>query len=83
MDADEIFFKEVFQKERIPEADRLDVCKIKEELVSNGKVVTIFDDFREIKYFLEALDFNRENVVVILSNGSFGDIPNFIKRLGA
>ncbi len=82
IDADEIFFKEVFQKERIPGDQRLDVCRIKEELVINGKTVTIFDDFGKIKDFLKSLDFNRENVVVILSNGSFGDIPHFVKTLG-
>lgn len=82
MDADEIFFKEVFQKERIPEDQRLDVGKIKEELAARGKVVVVFDDVQVIKDFLHALDFGQENVVVILSNGSFDDIPNFVKTLG-
>ncbi len=82
MDADEIFFKEVFQKERIPEDQRLDVGKIEEELTAQGKVVFVFDDVQVIKDFLQAMDFGQENVVVILSNGSFDDIPNFVKTLG-
>jgi len=82
MDADEIFFKEVFQKEKIPEDQRLDVGKIKEELAARGKVIFVFDDVQVIKDFLHALDFGQENVVVILSNGSFDDIPNFVKTLG-
>lgn len=80
-DADEIFFKEVFQKERIPEAERLDVRKIKEELLKKGKTVTIFNNFQEIKDFLGTLNFDKENAVVIISNGSFGDIPYYIKNL--
>jgi UDP-N-acetylmuramate: L-alanyl-gamma-D-glutamyl-meso-diaminopimelate ligase len=81
MEADEIFFKEVYQKERIPEDRRLDVYKIEEELRQQGKRVTIFDDPQAARDFLKALDYSRENVVVILSNGSFDDIPAFVKEL--
>jgi UDP-N-acetylmuramate: L-alanyl-gamma-D-glutamyl-meso-diaminopimelate ligase len=81
IDADEIFFKEVFQKERIPEEQRLDVAKIKKELEGKGKPVTLFDDYAVIENFLADLDYNGENVVIILSNGSFGNIPGFVKRL--
>ncbi|UCH97163.1 MAG: UDP-N-acetylmuramate--alanine ligase [Candidatus Aminicenantes bacterium] len=80
-DADEIFIKEVYQKERIPKDQRLDVDKIKDQLVQKGKKITLFDDTREIKDFLKKLDYNRENVVVILSNGSFDGLPGFVKNL--
>jgi UDP-N-acetylmuramate: L-alanyl-gamma-D-glutamyl-meso-diaminopimelate ligase len=80
-DADEIFIKEVYQKERIPPADRLDVNKIKEELVQKGKKITVFDDTQEIKDFLKNLDYSRENVVIILSNGSFDGLPGFVREL--
>jgi UDP-N-acetylmuramate: L-alanyl-gamma-D-glutamyl-meso-diaminopimelate ligase len=80
-DADEIFIKEVYQKEKIPEADRLDVNKIKEELVQKGKKIAVFDDILEIKDFLKKLDYSRENVVVILSNGSFDGLPGFVREL--
>jgi UDP-N-acetylmuramate: L-alanyl-gamma-D-glutamyl-meso-diaminopimelate ligase len=81
MDADEIFIKEVYQKERIPPADRLDINKIKDELVQKGKKITVFDDILEIKDFLKNLDYSRENVVVILSNGSFDGLPGFVRDL--
>jgi len=81
MDADEIFFKEVFQKERIPEADRLDVGKIENELTGKGKTVTVFEDIRVVEDFLKALDLDGENVVVILSNGGFDGLPGFVKGL--
>ncbi len=80
-DADEIFIKEVYQKEKIPPADRLDVDKIKDQLVQKGKKVTIFDDILEIKNFIKNLDYTQENVVVILSNGSFDGLPGFVKEL--
>jgi UDP-N-acetylmuramate: L-alanyl-gamma-D-glutamyl-meso-diaminopimelate ligase len=81
MDADELFFKEVFRKEKIAEADRLDVGKIKHELTSKGKSVTVFEDVRVVEEFLAALDMEKENVVVILSNGSFDGLPGFVGRL--
>ncbi len=80
-DADEIFIKEVYQKEKIPPADRLNVVKIKDQLVQKGKKVSVFDDILEIKDFLKNLDYTRENVVVILSNGSFDGLPGFVKEL--
>jgi UDP-N-acetylmuramate: L-alanyl-gamma-D-glutamyl-meso-diaminopimelate ligase len=80
-DADEIFIKEVYQKEKIPPAERLDVDKIKAELEQKGKKVSVFDDILEIKNFLKNLDYSQENVVVILSNGSFDGLPGFVKEL--
>jgi UDP-N-acetylmuramate: L-alanyl-gamma-D-glutamyl-meso-diaminopimelate ligase len=81
LDADEIFIKEVYQKERIPKDQRLDITKIKEELIQKGKKITVFDDTREIKDFLKNLDYSPENVVVILSNGSFDGLPDFVREL--
>lgn len=81
MDADELFFKEVFQKEKIAAADRLDVGKIERELTAKGKSVTVFEDIRVVENFLAALDMEKENVVVILSNGSFDGLPGFVGEL--
>lgn len=81
LDADEIFIKEVFQKEKIPAADRLDVNKIKTGLIKKGKKITVFNDKQVIKTFLKTLDYSRENVVVILSNGSFDGLPDFVRNL--
>ncbi|MCP5045713.1 MAG: hypothetical protein GY940_00975 [bacterium] len=79
--ADEIFFKEVFEKEKIPKDQRLDVTRIKNELKQKGKTVTLFDDFRTIEDYLKNLDYEEETVIIILSNGSFGDIPRFVSEL--
>lgn len=81
LDADEIFFKEVYQREKIPEAQRLDVHKIQKELIAKGKSVTIFDDVKVVKDYLQSLDFGQEQVVVILSNGSFDGLPDYVRKL--
>lgn len=81
MDADEIFFREVYQKEKIPVDQRLDVPRIEKELRAAGKSVTIFEDVRVAMNFLQSLDYAREQVVVILSNGSFDGLPDFVKGI--
>jgi hypothetical protein len=57
------------------------ISKIKEELVQKGKKITVFEDTQRVKEFLKALDYTRENVVVILSNGSFDGLPDFVREL--
>lgn len=78
--ADVVFFKDVYEKEKIALGERLDVAKIKLELEQKGKAVNIFEDFAEVRGFLQGLDYHKDHVVVILSNGSFGDIPRFVRE---
>ncbi len=49
--ADEILIKDVFQKEKIPGAERLDVDKVKNELAAMGKSVRVFEHYREIQRY--------------------------------
>lgn len=81
LDSDEIVIKEVYQKEKIPHTERLDVYKIKQELEEQGKEVLVVEDGKEIEEFILNLDFGQSNLVVILSNGSFDNIPAFVKNL--
>ncbi|MCP4220227.1 MAG: hypothetical protein GY765_36685 [bacterium] len=81
VDADEIWFKEVFQPEKIPQGERLDVEKIRLQLAAEGKKITVFEDVQLVRDFISRLDCAEENVVVILSNGSFGGIPGFVKAM--
>jgi len=81
LDADEIFFKEVYQKEKIPQDQRLDVLKLKTELEKNGKAVTVFEDSAIVKEYLQSLDYIKDTIVLVLSNGSFDGIPDFVKGL--
>ncbi|MCK5058037.1 MAG: UDP-N-acetylmuramate:L-alanyl-gamma-D-glutamyl-meso-diaminopimelate ligase [Candidatus Aminicenantes bacterium] len=80
-DSHEIIIKEVFQKEKIPETERLDVDRIKQELEQQGKKVRVVKHGKEIEDYLLHLDFSQSNLVVILSNGSFDNIPTFVKHL--
>jgi UDP-N-acetylmuramate: L-alanyl-gamma-D-glutamyl-meso-diaminopimelate ligase len=79
--SDEIIIKEVYQKEKIPEAERLDVYRLKKELETRGKKAQVVEHGREIEKFLLELDFSRPNLVVILSNGDFDNIPSFVKNI--
>ncbi len=79
--SDEIIIKEVFQREKIPEEQRLNVQQIKEELVKKGKAAMVVDDIKVIEDYLLDLDFSRDNLVVIISNGSFDNLPSFVRSL--
>jgi len=79
--ADEIYFKEVFQKDKIPPNQALDVQKIKIQLQEKGKRVVVFSEPGEVKTVLSNLDYQQEQVVVVLSNGEFDGIPGFIAQL--
>ncbi len=81
MDADEIYFREVYQKEKIPANKQLDVSKIEKELTAVGKSVTVFEDVQVVIDFIKSLDYQREQVVVILSNGSFDGLPDFVRGI--
>ena len=76
-----IIIKEVFQKEKIPKKDRLDVSRLQQELEQKGKKVRVVKQGKEIEDYLLNLDFSQANLVVILSNGSFDNIPIFVKYL--
>lgn len=79
--SDEVIIKAVYQKENIPETERLDVFRLKKELEAQGKKVQVVEEGREIEKFLSALDFSRPAVVAILSNGAFDNIPSFVKNI--
>jgi UDP-N-acetylmuramate: L-alanyl-gamma-D-glutamyl-meso-diaminopimelate ligase len=78
---DELVIKEVFQKEKIPERERLDVKKIKQDLGKNNKKVLIFNQYEEIIDYLKTINLSIDQVILIISNGDFGGIPGFIKEL--
>lgn len=83
LDSDEIIIKDVYHKEKIPINERLDLQKIKYELEKTGKRVLIFCDYEEIKEFLLEIDLEKDNLIVIISNGSFGGLVSFVKELKA
>ncbi|MEI6613532.1 MAG: Mur ligase family protein [Chrysiogenales bacterium] len=79
--ADEIVIKDVFQKEKIPAAERLDVVKVKKELAAMGKGGQVFENYHDIQQFLATLDFSLRRVVILLSNGDVHDFTDWVKDL--
>jgi UDP-N-acetylmuramate: L-alanyl-gamma-D-glutamyl-meso-diaminopimelate ligase len=78
-DADEVVICDVYEKEKIPEPERLDVPRVKRELEAMGKRAVVFADYQEIRTYLQSLDFGEDRVVVLLSNGGFGNLAHFIR----
>lgn len=80
-DSDEVVIKEVFQKEKIPQEQRLDVHKIRAELERRGKRALVAERIEEIEEYLVNLDIHADNLVLLISNGSFDNLPAFVKDL--
>jgi len=77
--ADEVVIRDVYEKEKIPEAERLDVHRVKDELEAMGKKAVVFADYQQIRTYLRSLDFDEARIVVLLSNGGFGNLAHFIR----
>lgn len=79
--ADEIVIKDVYEKEKIPLAERLDIAALRAELEAMGKKVHVFANYEEIKRFVSELDFSLKQVVILLSNGDVGDFTAWVRTL--
>lgn len=79
--ADEIGIKDVYQREKMPAEETLNVEQLKRDLEKSGKTVWIFNDYDEIKDFLKDIDCTRDQVIALISNGDFGGIPAYVKKL--
>lgn len=79
--ADEIGIKDVFQKEKVPPDEVLDVEQIRLELIEQGRLARIFYDYDDIKAYLYEIDFSQDQLVVLISNGDFGGIPAFVREM--
>jgi UDP-N-acetylmuramate: L-alanyl-gamma-D-glutamyl-meso-diaminopimelate ligase len=80
--ADEILIKDVFEKEKIPAGERLDLAAVSSALENLGKRARVFPSFEAIEDFLGAMDFSRARVVVLLSNGDVRDFAAWVRGLG-
>ena len=79
--ADAIVIKDVFEKEKIPASERLNVAKVKKELEAMGKGVQVFENYHDIQQFLSTLDFSLKRVIILLSNGDVHDFTDWVKDL--
>jgi UDP-N-acetylmuramate: L-alanyl-gamma-D-glutamyl-meso-diaminopimelate ligase len=83
--ADEVVMANIFKSEAIPEAERLDLNRVVEEIQKLGRSGRILADADAIVGVI-APELRSGDVVAILSNGGFGGIyeklPERLRRLG-
>jgi len=85
-EADQVVIAAIFKSEAIPEAERLDLNHVVEEITRRGKQARILADADAIVAAI-APELRKPDVVAILSNGGFGNIyeklPQRLRALGA
>lgn len=83
--ADQVVIAAIFKSEAIPEAERLDLNRVLDEIKNRGKKARIFADADAIVNAI-APELRERDVVAILSNGGFGGIyeklPQRLRGLG-
>jgi len=83
--ADQVIVASIFKSEAIPEAERLDLQRVIDEIQKRGKQARIFSDADAIVNAI-APELRERDVVAILSNGGFGGIyeklPQRLRGLG-
>jgi UDP-N-acetylmuramate: L-alanyl-gamma-D-glutamyl-meso-diaminopimelate ligase len=83
--ADQVIVAAIFKSEAIPEAERLDLHHVIEDIQKRGKPASIFADADAIVSAI-APELRIGDVVAILSNGGFGNIyeklPQRLRELG-
>lgn len=77
--ADEIVIANVFKSESIPEAERLDVLAVADQLQNGGHSVRVLADVESIVSTC-APEMRSGDVIAILSNGGFGGIYEKLPR---
>jgi UDP-N-acetylmuramate: L-alanyl-gamma-D-glutamyl-meso-diaminopimelate ligase len=83
--ADQVVVAAIFKSEAIPEAERLDLNRVIDEIQKRGKQARILADSDAIVNAI-APELRPHDVVAILSNGGFGGIyeklPERLRELG-
>src|SRR6266849_2461012 len=84
--ADQVVVAAIFKSDAIPEAERLDLNRVIDEIQKRGKQARILPDADAIVNAV-APELRERDVVAILSNGGFGGIyeklPQRLRELGA
>jgi len=81
LQTDELVIKDVYQKGKILKEEQLDLKKLSDVLSSRGIKVEIFGKYEMIQDYLTQIDMSEPNCIVIISNGSFGDLPAVARHL--
>jgi len=79
--ADRLIMKEVFEKELIPEGQALDTAKLIKQIQEMGKRADVLDTVEEILTEIRGINTREKNVILVLSNGAFGNLPQILRDL--
>ena len=80
--ADKVIIKSPYKPSSIPETDRIDIDDVLDVMIKNGRDARLFDCVDDIvNYVFKEIDPERDNLIVIMSNGGFDGIyGKMIKR---
>ncbi len=79
--ADEVRIKRPERMEKIPENERLSISNLTVFLEKSGVSTVVHENIGEFENFLKRIDTKGDNVVVVLSNGRFGFLPEKIGNM--
>ncbi|MDD5087794.1 MAG: Mur ligase domain-containing protein [bacterium] len=78
--ADEVIVGTIHRRDRIPEGERLDAKRLRNDLTTHGVPMRVCDN-EDIPARLQSLLDTRPTAVVFMSNGSFDGVPQQFVRL--
>lgn len=78
---DSIKIKSIEKTDKIHPSDRINLEYVKKSLQTAGKVAEIIYSYDKMKEKLLEIDNSEDQIIILLSNGSFGGIPGFISSL--
>lgn len=81
MKADEISIKSVNISKKFPESSTVDLKRVRDRLVENGKRAEVSEDYEEMKEEIKLMDNSVNRAVILLSNGGFGGLPGFTSSI--
>jgi UDP-N-acetylmuramate: L-alanyl-gamma-D-glutamyl-meso-diaminopimelate ligase len=79
--ADSLVIKDIYQKDKIPPEDRLNVDQIRSDLRKLGKTVDICSEAGDILEIIRQMDHSSGQVAVFISNGDFGGVISSVKEM--
>jgi len=77
--ADKVLLKNPFSMNGIPEQERIDISSVLNEIKASGKEAVLFNNADEILNFIFGNIKKDNNIIAIMSNGSFDGIYDKIK----
>lgn len=78
--ADEVLLLDVFEKEKIPDAERLSPEALRSALERRGRKASVCADYRQVQARLDGLDTAAGQVVILLSNGDVRDFSDWVRQ---